>query len=235
MRLRANDFARAWLSVAQASAPKSDDAPVLARTICIEEYTDGLRLIATDRYVLLTAWVDRDGEPGTEPDLDEAPDRTVVAADLDARGKSLAAYIVSLTKDEEDEGDPPLQVDVNFDVRLPAGSAEATLDGLDPTYVTLSVPDVEKVYLPVVEAEYPGWRSMVTGFRPETTKSVALNPEIVERLAKLRKWNPGPLVWRFGGAERAASVEVGDSEPHVSGLVMPVRWTLPGEPTDETP
>lgn len=233
MRLPATDLARAWLSVAQASGTK-DDVPALAKTVAIEEFDHGLRLVATDRHVLLSAWVDADRDVRTEPAIDEAPNRTVIAADHDGRGKSLCGYILSLAarQDDEDAELDPMRADVIFDVRMPAGDdrGEMALEGLEPSYVVLSVPDVERVYLRMVEDTFPDWRQLVLGFEPETTKAVALNPEITERLSKLRKWHTScPLVWRFGGSDRPAAIDVGDSEPHVSGLVMPMRWVFPGE------
>lgn len=238
-RFDAPTLARAWLSVAQASGPKGD-VPAFARTIAIEEHLDGIRLVATDRYVLLTAWVPTLDDPyAPEPELDEAPDRTVIAHDPDGRGRSLLGYALSLVKRDGDDDPVPgdLEIELRFDVRLPAGTGgdAPTLDGLEPTYVVLDVPDVERVYLPVIEASYPSWRALTTGFSPVTTHAIALNPELLERLAKLRRWHKSaPLVWTFGGPERVAAIELGGSEPHVSGLVMPMRWVLPGEPDPET-
>ena len=178
-------LARAWLSVAQAAAPKGDVAQ-LARTVAIEQYPHGVRLVATDRYVLLTAWVPNLAhhyEP--EPPLDEAPDRTVVAHDPDNRAKGLLAYALSLAKRDGDDEPVPgdLEVELRFDVRMPEAIAANTLEGLEPTYVVLDVPDVERVYLPVVETSYPSWRALVAGFAPVATSAIALNPELVERLA----------------------------------------------------
>ncbi len=233
MRLDAPTFARAWLSVAQASSAK-DDTAVLAKTIAIEEHTHGLRLVATDRFMLLTAWVPSlDTSTAAEPALDEAPERTIVAADFDGRAKSLLGYVMTLAKRMETDDLPPgtLEVEVTFDVKAPAGAnVPDTLPGLVAVFAVLSVPDTEEVYLPVVQADYPQWRALVEGFKSVKTTRLAFNPEFLHRLAAVRRWCFGPLVWDFGGAEKVAAVDYPESDPHVSGLVMPIRWTLPGEP-----
>lgn len=234
MRLDAPTLARAWLSVAQASVTK-DDAAVLSKTIAVEEHTRGLRLVATDRFMLLTAWVPSlDAMSDDEPALDEAPERTVVAADLDGRAKSLLGYVLMLAKRAETDDDVPgmmLQIQVTFDVKVPAGEhVPDTLAGLEPVFTVLSVPDTERVYLPVVQAEYPQWRELVDGFTSLKTSRLAFNPEFLHRVAAVRRWCFGPLVWDFGGPEKVAAVDYPESDPHVSGLVMPIRWTLPGEP-----
>lgn len=226
MRFDAPEFARAWLSVAHASSADKD-LPTLNKTIAIEEHLHGVRLVATDRFVLLTAWVPNlDTNRGTEPGLDELPDRTVVAADVDGRGKSLFGYVLSLAARDEFYEYADLEVRVQFDARLPAGQGgtDEALEGMEPVFTVFDVPDTEKVWIPVVQAEYPDFRPMVHGHLPEATDKLALNPELVERVAKVRKHSAGPLHWSFGGTSRAAMVDFVDSEPHVSGLVMPVRW-----------
>lgn len=241
MRFDAPTLAPAWLSVALASAGDKGN-PLLDRTLAIEEHDGGLRLVATDRYVLLTAWVPRLGqEHRPEPGIDEAPARTVVTQDVDGRGKSLLDYVVKLTRRDELNSQPPgrLVVEAEFDVRLPAGmDQDQPLEGLEPTYVVLTIPDVERVYLPIIGNLYPDWRVLLEApEHVEPTTLIDLPLERLYRLGQLRKWNDGPLRWRFRGAEAAAVVELvggaeddtSDRRPHVTGLVVPSRWTLPGE------
>lgn len=237
MRFDGPTFARAWLAVALASSIDKD-LSTLNRTVAIEEYLHGVRLLATDRFTLLTAWVPNiDTDHDTEPELAEAPDRVVIAYDGDGRGKSLLGYVLSLRAREEfyEYGDHPLRVD--FDVRLPAGQAgnDETLEGLEPLYTVFEVPDVEKVYLQVVQAVYPDWRPMIHGFVAESTEKIVLNPERVERVAKARKWTEGPVAWHFGGPDRVAMIDWTESDPHLVGLVMPVRWNLPSDKPDDEP
>lgn len=239
MRFDGPSLAHAWLAVAQASG-QDKNIPTLYRAVAIEEYVAGVRLVATDRWVLLTAWVpDLDSYYGSGgPMLDEAPDRVVVAADPDGRGRSLLGYVCSLANRiaEDDYVPGQLEISIDFDVRLPVGAGQdATLEGLEPTYTVLNVPDTEKVHLPVVEATYPEWRSIIMGFTAERTSELGLNPEVLERLAKVRKHAAGPLVWRFGGADHAALIEYRESDPHVSGVVMPTKLHVEGADPDEQP
>jgi hypothetical protein len=232
MRFDAPTLARAWQAVALASG-NDKMLPSLNRTVAIEEYLHGVRLVATDRYMLLTAWVPNvDTDHDREPLLEEAPDRTVVAADTDSRGKSLLSYVLKLANRDKHMQYGDLECQVTFDVRLPAGSAgtDETLEGMDPVFTVLSIPDVEKVYLPVVEAQYPSWRALLDGFVSEKTDVIGLGLDRLTRLGKLATWYMGPLRWQFGGSNRAALVDLELSNPHVSGVVMPVRWITEQDP-----
>lgn len=228
----ARDLARGWLSVALASAD-DDERPALHRTVSIESYPTGVRLTATDSYILLSSWVhaiDHAGEP--EPGPDESPAITGVAIDLHGRGKGFLSHVWKLARDE----DAPL-----VEVRLSLGVTELddpnrpTLDGIEAEYVVLEHPDNERIKLRAYEGEYPQWRKVVASFTEKRTSAVALNPEMIGRLAKLGKLHPGcPLLWHFGGENRAARLEI-QSEPYVSGLVMPVRWDFVSDRPDPLP
>jgi hypothetical protein len=227
-------LAHAWLAVAAASGTYKDGPPQLYKTVAIEEHPTGVRLIATDRFVLLTAWVpDLDHYYDSAPEFDQAPDRVVVARDADGRGRSLHGYVCSLAarimREAGEMGEyvpGQIELKLEFDVRIPAGTqraAQEPLEGMEPTYVVLSVPDVEKVYLEVVEGGFPDWRGIVADHAPIATSKLRLNPEIVERLAKVRKHAEGALAWSFGGERKAALVEYTESDPFVHGVVMPMR------------
>lgn len=231
MRFDAPYFAQAWLSVALASS-RDKDLTTLNRTVAIEEYLHGVRLVATDRFVLLTAWVPNlDTDSDREPELDEVPDRTVVARDDDGRCKSLLGYTLTLANREDSYSYGDLELRLTFDARLPAGHEgnDQTLEGMDPVFTIFEVPDTEKVWCPVLEALYPDWRNIRHGFTGKSTKRLVLNPELVERVAKVRKYSTGNLHWEFGGPERAAFIDFADSDPHITGVVMPVRWLTPDE------
>lgn len=238
MRFDAPRLALAWLSVAQASGSDAN-LPTLDRTVALELYDDGVRLLATDRYVLLTAWVPTIGGREDGPHVSELPVRTVVTQDADSRGKGLLTYALKLAKlgkpgEEKAYGD--LIVDLELDVRIPAGLDEDTpLEGLEPTYAVLTIPDVERVLLPIVVSDYPDWRPLLEDFTPVTTDRIGLPLERLARLGALRKWNVGPLRWTFGGADKVARIALdpdnpeSQRQPHIEGLVMPARWLMPGE------
>lgn len=240
MHFDAPTLALAWLSVAQASGNDAT-VPTLDRTVAIEQHAHGVRLVATDRFVLLTAWVPSLTGDGDEPRVEEAPDRTVVTQDSDGRGKGLLAYAIKLAKLGRDEEVPygDLVVELEFDVRLPVGvNADQPLDGLEPTYAVLTLPDTSQEHLPIIVSDYPDWRPLLHDFRAESTDRIGLPLERLYRLGGLRRWNAGPLRWTFGGEASVARVALdsySERDPSIQGLVMPARWMLPGEgPAPET-
>jgi hypothetical protein len=249
VRFDAPTLSRGWLAVAQASC-SDKDAPILHKTIALEVYATGVRLTATDRFVVLTVWVPDVGHNlGDEPTIGEAPDRTVVVQDSDGRGKGLLAYLLSLVvrKERELAAQLPygqMQASIEFDVRLPDGStpdADVALEGMEPTYTVVDIPDTERVYLPVVESVYPDWRRIIGNHQAEETDTIMIHPERLGALAKDGRWAEGGVLWTFGGEERTALIEWPHSDPHLTGAVMPMRVTLPGEgppaeePSDDTP
>jgi hypothetical protein len=238
MRFDGPTLARAWLAVAQASSTDKDDLSVFFKTVAIEAFPTGVRLVATDRVIMLTAWVPAlDVHNHRTPGLDEAPDRTIVAADLDGRGKGLLGYVLQLDKREDPDGVHPegtREVRLSFDERMPVdGQRDSTFDGMESTYVVVDVPDKERVWLPIVQDTYPAWRDIVLSHSSQSAEDIAFNPERIERVAKVRRWADGPLLWRFAGENRPALVLFPDSDPEISGVVMPARWVLPGEQTDD--
>jgi hypothetical protein len=234
MRFDAPTFAVAWQQVANACAT-DPDIPVLNRTVALEEYVHGVRLVATDRFILLTAYVPNlDTDDNEVPTPDTAPERTVIVTDTDSRAAGLFAYIRKLAKREKLESAPEgtREVRVDHDVRVPAGVdiTQETFEGMEPTFTMFTVPDVEKVYLPVIESGYPDWRPLILDHNPVRTHTIHLNPD---RLAALGRLYPGPIEWQFGGAQKAARVTVAGSYPLVEGVVMPVRWLEEdAEPSD---
>jgi hypothetical protein len=225
MRFDAPTFARALLSVA-AAASTNKDLPWY-KAVAIEVYDTGIRLYATDRALLLAAWVpELDYHYDGEPHFEEAPGRVVVASDADGRGRGLAGYMISLASRSgikaEDWTPGHLAVQLDFDIRLPAGAkpvAQEAFEGMEPTYVTLTVPDVEKVYLEVVPVTYPDWRNTLTHHKAAATSTLRLSAEILERLAKVRKHAAGALVWNLAGKGKPALLSFADSDPFVHGAI----------------
>jgi hypothetical protein len=230
MKFDAPTFARAWLSVRQATATK-DDAAVLAKTVAIEEYDNGVRLVSTDRFMLLTAWVSDLDHDADEPTLAEAPIRTVIAYDGDGRGKSLLGYVLTLARRMEADKLPlgALQIGVEFDIHLAPDDEQESFEGMDPSYVLLDVPDTERVHLRIMAEAYPDWRPLTHKFSAQPTTALSLSPDIIARTADVSRYSNGPLTVTFGGQEHAIAVDFPESEPHVTGFMMPRRWVLPGE------
>ncbi len=218
-------LARGWLSVAVASG-KDGNRPALDRTVSIEEFAEGVRLVATDSYVILHAWVPNiEHIDDPEPGIDEAPIATAVAMDPHGRARGFLGYALALANAADDDA-PPVEVRLRLGVTLDdPDDPTPAFDGMEPSFVLIELPEAERLKLMTYEGEYPHWRKLLPGFEPERTTAIALNPEIVGRLSKLGKINQGrPLLWTFGGENQMALVEVLDSDPHVGGAVMPVRW-----------
>ncbi len=225
----ADDFATAWLSVAYAA---SDDKsrPVLCKTVLVEEYSHGVQLISTDSYMLLRAWVpvlEHDWDP--PPTLDDAPMRATIVSDPDGRGKALLQYcrqLAARARKKPGVEPPDLRVEVGVKYIDPDAAAP-TFEGLEPLWVKFDLPDAEQVRLQIVDAEYPTWRTLVGDVDAQETKHVALNPEILSRLVKVSNLHDGKAwQWEWCGEIRPAIVSVRESDPHISGLVMPCRWDL---------
>lgn len=224
----ARDIARGWLAVALASA--QDSAwPALNRTIYIESYGDGARLVSTDSVTLLHTWVpavDHHGDPG--PSLDEAPQKTAIAMDPHGRARGFLKHALKLAiqaaKDELD----PVEIRLRLDVAENDGArAQATFAGMEARYVVLEQPDHERLKLRTCEGEYPSWRKLLAGFEPELTTQLALAPDVIAQLGKLGRIHPGCRVgWSFGGGNQAARLTIIESDPHVDGMVMPCRWDI---------
>ncbi|HWI05656.1 MAG TPA: hypothetical protein VNT52_17750, partial [Acidimicrobiales bacterium] len=170
-------LARAWLSVAEASS-KDTARPALNRTVCVEFYDDGVRLVATDSYMLLTAWVptfehtSTTEVPPSEPDDDELPGEVVVAIDEDGRAKGLFTYLLALANGK----DKP-EVLVKLAVGASPETSLGMFDGLAGDVLTIAAEDREALLLAVYEGEFPRWRPLVGKFHAAMTPVLALNPD----------------------------------------------------------
>ena len=227
MRFDGPTLARGFLSVWAAAAQGKDDPPTLKKTVALEIHPDGIQLIATDSRVLLTCWVpDLDNHYGpSQAAFELSPERIVVVSDADGLGRGLMGHVLTLFHriPVDDYAPGQVSIAVELDVRLPPGSRpDQTLEGMDPTYVTFSVPDVEKVYLEVYGTSFPEWRHLVADHEASRAATVLLDPEVIERLAKIRKHAGGALRWAIGGDTKAALVDYTDSDPYVHGAVLPI-------------
>lgn len=109
IELSGRAFSRAWLAV-QLAASDDDARPVLYRAVHIEEYPDGVRLIATDSYWLAMCWVGC-GAFDDEPPVIREPVATVTVADTEWRVRDLMRHVAKLTKKEE-AIDIPVRLDL---------------------------------------------------------------------------------------------------------------------------
>lgn len=235
----AGPLARRWLSTAVASS-KDKSRPALDRTVCLEQFHEGLRITATDSYLLLTAFVPNlDHWDDDEPTLDAAPYATAVAIDTHGRARGLLGHALGLAAQAASNDDPePVELSVRLGVIDELDEDErSTFAGMDPTWVILELPDRERVKLRTYEGDFPNWRTVLGSFSARRTAAVAFSSDRAEQLAKLAKYqgDAQPLRFEFGGESKGVRISVTDEL--ITGLVMPVRWDfdLDAPRSDEQP
>lgn len=226
--LQAATLARGWLAVATANEKGANTSrPALWRTIHIQQYPHGLRLTATDSYMLLSTWIPEaynDLEP--EPQLDEIPWATAIAIDEHNRATGLLGHLLTLARSDDHKD----KLEVNVQLNVPwqpddVDPADRQLDGFEALAVRIEYPDHESVQLRVYEGRYPSLAPLLTR-KPVKTDAVALSQKMCARLGKAAAPHGDPLVkCRFTGRNKPVLVEFGD-EPPVRGLAMPCRWDL---------
>lgn len=246
MIFNAHTLAKGWRSVAIASG--SDKyAPALDHAVFIEQYSNGVRLVATDSTVLLHTWCPT-AEAEEEfwydpPEWDDVPLATAVALDPHGRAKGFLAHAQQLAGD-----DNAGMIEISLDLGVVVEEHEPRIAGLAPTWCILEMRKRERLQLRLYEGEWPNWRALYLGVVPQATAMVALNLEVAGRLAKLAKIHGTTrLGYHFAGPMAMAKVELLESIPEIHGLVMPCRWDLANnqpaahdhtdatEPDDEEP
>jgi hypothetical protein len=227
----ARQLAAGWLTVALASGADTE-RPILNRTLYLEQFADGVRLVATDSVTLLHGWVpdiEHALDPG--PGMDEAPIATAIALDAHGRAKGFLAHLLRLAFKAEKEDADKIEVRLRLDVKDTDVAKQGVLSGFEARWVVIEQPDTgneaERLKMLTVEGKYPTWRNVLGNFRSELTTQVALAPLVIGELAKAGKYHPGARIgWQFGGDNQAARVTIIDSDPHVDGLIMPTKWDL---------
>src|SRR3954468_22638046 len=151
-------LAKAWQTT-QIAASDDETRPVLHRTALVEVFDGhGLRMVSTDSYVLVRAWVPFDLMGNNlEPDLDEAAEETFVVSDKDQRALGLLKYVSKLYKKEEDEALlPQLIVSTQSEII----DDQLTFDGMEVETLRIAWQDHEEVVLRLVDEDFPTWRSL---------------------------------------------------------------------------
>lgn len=221
-------FAHAFLAVFNATGTDKH-LPTTHKTIALEQHLRGIRLVASDRAVMLTAFVpDLDHYYDNPPTLDVEPERTVVVSDHRGRGRNLMGFVCTLGVEQrfgfEDYAPGTVELRVEFDQVMPVDDGvQESFEGMTPRAALLTIPDREKVYLETVPVTFPDWRATISRHDPSNAGAVAVDPSIVERLAKAGKHARGPLHLTFGGAHGLALVEYPDSDPLVHGALVPAK------------
>jgi hypothetical protein len=217
----AGTLARGWLATIAASA-NDENVPVLDGTLLIETFSDGARLTATDRTILLTTWIPSTDSTDDEQGLDVAPESVTVVRDPDGRGKALLSYLRKLATKAAKEDALVLPV-ATLHVGVPAEEGdEAGFPGMELDTVVIEYPEHERVVLPTVDGTFPNYRTLLAGHTPKRTDRIAFSPLNLERLAQVGKVLGAMVHTTLAGPKSAVAVEVGTVAPVVRGVVMPV-------------
>lgn len=226
MILDAASLAKAWLAVYTASG-KETLQPALCRTIHIEQHAHGVRLTATDSYMILTSWVPEvDYELDPEPGLDEVPYASATAIDSYGRGVGLLAHLLRLARaDDNDEKELHVVLRLNVAWEPSEKTNEIPLEGLEALAVNLEHPNRERVQLEVYEGSYPSWQAILLRQKTVRTEALSLSAWMAGRLSKAAKvyGEQAPVRCWFGGQDKPIQVRFGE-DPAVTGLVMPLKW-----------
>lgn len=223
LTFNAGPLARGWLATYLATGT-DETLPALYRTVCVEIHDEGVRLTASDRIMLLSAWVPvADAKSDQAPGLDVAPRYTAIARDDDGRAKALCSYLrrvaVKAAKDELPE--PTVQVHVG--VTAEELGDEIGFPGMELEQVVLDFPGRERVALPTVNATYPDFRSLLLGHSAKRTDTIVMGVDNSVRLGQAAKILGAPVRHSFSGTRGAVAVEIGDLAPYVRGVVMPIK------------
>jgi hypothetical protein len=228
-RFNAWNLARSWASVALAQG-EDDGRPVLYRTTLIESFDSGIRLLSTDTFVLLKAWVPNiRHEDAPEPLVEELPREVAICRDLDHRVLGLMKYIQKITKD--DGGDTRLTVE--FAVGEPdEESARNTLEGLAASTVHFRIVEKydESIETPIFEGAYPNWRDLWANHVWSPAQSIGFGANGILRLGNLSKlWDKAVIHFELGGSVGVSKIRIdAGSDVNVTGLVMPTKTAETG-------
>lgn len=245
--LDAGTLARGWLAVYQATG-KDDNRPAIYKTLHIQQHSHGVRLVATDSYMILTCWVpEADNDLTPEPGWDEVPYASATVIDRHSRAISLLTYALTLANSDDHK-----TLEVNISLNVPwqpddTDPKDLQIDGFEALAAVLEVPEKERLQMEVYEGGYPNVGGLLTRQKRVRTDMLGLNPDITARLSKAAKiavqgGDPelgasGIKLW-FGGRDKPLQVAFG-SDPEITGLVMPCLWDFhrdaPYGQSDEEP
>lgn len=228
LRFNAWNLARSWASVALAQS-EDDGRPVLYRTTLIEMFETGIRLLSTDTFVLLKAWVPNVNNPtAPEPLIEELPDGVAICRDLDHRVLGLMKYVQKITKDDGID----TRVTMEFAIGEQEGSEQNSLEGLSASTVHFRIVEKydESIETPIFEGAFPNWRPLWHGHKWAPASTIGFGAHGILRLGNLSKlWDKATIQFELGGNVGVAKIRIeGPSDVNVTGLVMPT-----GRPGDE--
>ncbi len=217
MRFDARTFARAWLAVSLASSSDAD-RPALCRAVHVEEFDEGIRLVATDAFLLLHTWVPAlDVDALGEPSYDAAPRRTFTALDVDKRANDMCRHWLRTAGDDDE------RVEIAFGERTVPGVRQGMFDGLETRSAVLEMPGVERLILRIYEGEWPAWRSVIPCRFRGLDAPVLVFPDLLARLGKLGSlFKTYPVSFMFDGPKGAIRLRLDAGDHVIEGVMSPV-------------
>lgn len=222
-KFEGHGLSAAWLSVYQATGD-DQSRPALYRTVHIERYRNGCRLISCDGHLLLNAWVPAlEQSFSDEPDIDELPDAEYLVFDEHQRVAAFMKHIFKITTPKGEKTPEEVEILLRA-VPYIDENTQPSFEGMDPPgSMIIERPGKEKLTLALVESPFVAWRQTIHAYRPRTTSTLRLDASLIGRIATLETWNPGcPIDWSFGGPSDVALFEIAGSWPRVAGGVMPI-------------
>jgi len=214
--LSARLAATAWLNAFLATG-QDDARPALYRALSVEFFPNGVQFIATDGTILLRTWAGhQDAETSVEwPDIDEAPDATVVVMDHD---KFAIGFIRAALAAAGDMDVMPLTLAIE-----PAETPDTPLgEAFAPNVLSLTAFG-QRLNCRLYESPFPDWRRLQLGLDPaERVSGMTIAPRMFATLGKIR--DAIKIDCEFSGQHRQIDVVAhGIGYVVARGLVMPMR------------
>ncbi len=223
MQFNAWVLGRSWHSVALACG-NEEKRPALYRSTLIEMYGEGIRLVATDGYLLLKAWVPVLGYDDPEPGADVLPDEVAICSDPDQRVLGLMKYAQQMTK--QDGEDTPVSITLGFG-EMSDASTQGSFEGMTQASVWFQMNNAydERIETPRFEGAFPEWRALWFGHDWKPTGLIGFGADGILRLGKLSAlWDKASIEFALGGQNGVAKISINATgDVNVSGLVMPVK------------
>lgn len=231
MYLDPRRFAIGWAAVKAVSGSDKDD-PQLFRTVLVEMFREGVRLVAFNGCVAAMVWVSAEDDDYPEPGVDEKPDRTVIVQDLYNRGSSCLAHIKRMVAEATKKRAEVQLPRARFSVVTPHASLIDVGDELGDLAV-FELVGVETVRVPVYDGEFPHWREWDTDMFGKEFCGIAA--DVLGSLAAVSKQcGGGDVIVRFGPSD-SLRWWIANSEPMVSGWVDPTTEKASGVAADTDP
>jgi hypothetical protein len=164
---------------------------VTYRTVLIEHFErKGLRLVCSDGYLFLRAWVGFDPDDATgEPPLPTSPDETLLVVDSDHRGLGLLKHVRKQLKKEwrfkSKEDRPDTNPTLTLETRT-GDRPQGQLEGMSIPSLYIDYPEHEVVALATLETGFPDWRKLIPNISESTdVESIMIGTEQLGRIAKV--------------------------------------------------